>query len=286
MSDGLTPFENGDFETKMSLSSKADDVLIEDQHDDCVESVTCSLENTSSSTLPSQEFEPIYDQGNGSVDIDDAAQQLKIVDNRSIPYHSDYWLDSKYRLPKTVTEMKVIEQINDNIALYENHLKYLSISPVVLKFMKNCYLNLTSSSISLQRKNIYSQWLFGANNLIAAMSSSANFNINFMNNLNGFNQLYGYDFVFARELDAIAQEGDLFIPISTSGNSKNIIEAIKVAQQKQLVIYGLTGNKAGVMTQLCDCIEVPSSETPRIQECHILIGHILCQMVEASIFSS
>ncbi len=97
---------------------------------------------------------------------------------------------------------------------------------------------------------------------------------------------YGYDFVFARELDAIAQEGDLFIPISTSGNSKNIIEAIKVAQQKQLVIYGLTGNKAGVMTQLCDCIEVPSSETPRIQECHILIGHILCQMVEASIFSS
>ena len=96
---------------------------------------------------------------------------------------------------------------------------------------------------------------------------------------------YGYDFVFSRELEAIGQSGDIFIPISTSGNSPNILKAIEVAKQQKMVIYGFTGNKAGTMTELCQCIEVPSSHTPRIQECHILIGHIICEMVEAQLFS-
>ncbi len=96
---------------------------------------------------------------------------------------------------------------------------------------------------------------------------------------------YGYDFVFSRELEAIGQSGDIFIPISTSGNSPNILKAIEVAKQQKMVIYGFTGNKSGTMTDLCQCIEVPSSHTPRIQECHILIGHIICEMVEAQLFS-
>ena len=94
---------------------------------------------------------------------------------------------------------------------------------------------------------------------------------------------YGFDHIFARELSSIGSSGDVFIPISTSGNSPNILQAIHVANEKKLTVIGLTGSAKGAMTTLCRCIEVPSDVTARIQECHILIGHILCESIDSVI---
>jgi len=91
---------------------------------------------------------------------------------------------------------------------------------------------------------------------------------------------YSFDILFARELSALGTPKDLFLPISTSGNSPNILNAIKVAKEKNIAVFGLTGKEGGQMAQECDCIIIPSNNTPRIQECHILIGHILCELIE------
>ncbi len=95
---------------------------------------------------------------------------------------------------------------------------------------------------------------------------------------------YGYEQVFSREFAAIAKADDVFIPISTSGNSPNVLAALKIAQEMGIATVGLTGEDGGKMKSLCECICVPSSETARIQECHILIGHTLCLLVEERCF--
>ena len=95
---------------------------------------------------------------------------------------------------------------------------------------------------------------------------------------------YGYDQVFARELQAIANSGDIFLPITTSGNSSNILAAVGVAQKLALTTMAWTGQSGGKIRNLCECICIPSSETARIQECHILLGHILCGLIEARYF--
>jgi D-sedoheptulose 7-phosphate isomerase len=95
---------------------------------------------------------------------------------------------------------------------------------------------------------------------------------------------YGYDQVFARELEAVASSEDVFIPISTSGNSANIIKAVEIALDKKIFTLALTGESGGIMKDLCDCLCVPSQNTARIQECHILLGHILCGIVETRYF--
>ena len=95
---------------------------------------------------------------------------------------------------------------------------------------------------------------------------------------------YGYDQVFARELEAVAQPRDVFIPITTSGNSSNVLKAIEVARKLQLRTACLTGEAGGAAKELCECLRMPSRETARIQECHILVGHILCGLVEAMYF--
>lgn len=97
---------------------------------------------------------------------------------------------------------------------------------------------------------------------------------------------YGYDQVFARELAALGRPEDVFIPISTSGRSPNVVAAARVAKELGLYTVGLTGDGDSALTEVCDCIRVPSGETARIQECHILIGHILCGLVEQSIFAA
>tara|TARA_B100001250_G_C19816616_1_gene798761 strand:+ start:5394 stop:5993 length:600 start_codon:yes stop_codon:yes gene_type:complete len=98
---------------------------------------------------------------------------------------------------------------------------------------------------------------------------------------------YSFDNIFKRQIQAIGNEGDIFIAISTSGNSKNILEAIKECKKKNIITIGLTGKKGGLMSDLCDYIvKVPSSDTPRIQESHILIGHILCSIVEETLFGN
>ena len=96
---------------------------------------------------------------------------------------------------------------------------------------------------------------------------------------------YGYKNLFARQVQAQGVRGDVFIGISTSGNSPNIIDALAAGKEKGIASIGLTGQGGGAMAGLCDiCLRVPSDETPRIQESHILIGHILCCLVEDAIF--
>ena len=92
---------------------------------------------------------------------------------------------------------------------------------------------------------------------------------------------YGYEHVFARELSAHARPGDVFLALSTSGNSQNILCAIKAARENQVTVIGLTGETGGKMRSVCDlCLCVPSRSTPRIQEMHITIAHAICELVE------
>ncbi len=96
---------------------------------------------------------------------------------------------------------------------------------------------------------------------------------------------YGYERLFARQVQALAQKGDVFIAYSTSGTSPNIIEALKEAKSRKVSTIGFTGNRKGTMCEYCDVVlEVPSSFTPKIQESHLVIGHILCGLVENTIF--
>lgn len=96
---------------------------------------------------------------------------------------------------------------------------------------------------------------------------------------------YGYEFVYSRLVEAVAKQGDVLIAFSTSGNSINILNAIRQASSQGVVTIGFTGAIGGAMADSCDLIiKVPSEDTPRIQEIHILIGHIICELVEQRIF--
>ena len=96
---------------------------------------------------------------------------------------------------------------------------------------------------------------------------------------------YGYDLIYARMIDGACHPGDVLVGISTSGNSKNICNAFVKARELGVVTVAMTGESGGAMKQYADfLLNVPSSDTPRIQESHILIGHIICQIVEAQMF--
>lgn len=96
---------------------------------------------------------------------------------------------------------------------------------------------------------------------------------------------YGYESLFARQVQAHGNNGDVFIGYSTSGKSPNILRAFCEARDRGLVCIGLTGNRGGPMRELCDhLLEVPSGVTPKIQEGHLVLGHILCGLVESAIF--
>jgi len=91
--------------------------------------------------------------------------------------------------------------------------------------------------------------------------------------------------MFSRQIEANGKPGDVFIGISTSGNSANIVAALKKAREVGIITVGFTGGQIGNMDEFCDyCLKVPSTNTPRIQECHILMGHIICTMVEEQLF--
>lgn len=96
---------------------------------------------------------------------------------------------------------------------------------------------------------------------------------------------YSYDVVYSRLINGIGKEGDVLIGISTSGNSKNVVNAQLKAQEKGIKVVSFTGESGGNMKDSCDfLINIPSNDTPRIQESHILVGHIICQLVEESYF--
>jgi D-sedoheptulose 7-phosphate isomerase len=98
---------------------------------------------------------------------------------------------------------------------------------------------------------------------------------------------YSFDDIFARLVRAKGKSGDILIGISTSGNSPNIVKALDVARELQMVTIGMTGGKASAMDDRCTfLIKVPSTDTPRIQEAHILIGHIICELVEKNLFGN
>lgn len=97
---------------------------------------------------------------------------------------------------------------------------------------------------------------------------------------------YEYDTVFSRQLEALANDNDVLIAITTSGTSLNILKAVKVARSKSVKVIGLTGRNGGKLKDMADLtIIVPSNNTPRIQEAHITIGHIICDLVERELFN-
>jgi D-sedoheptulose 7-phosphate isomerase len=96
---------------------------------------------------------------------------------------------------------------------------------------------------------------------------------------------YGYDETYARMLEACGRKGDILVGISTSGNSPNVVKALKKANEIGLTTIGFTGVNGGKMNDICDImIKTPSDDTPRIQEAHILVGHIICQLIEEEMF--
>ena len=98
---------------------------------------------------------------------------------------------------------------------------------------------------------------------------------------------YGFDVVYSRMIEGIGQQGDVLVGLSTSGNSPNIIKAFDAAREKGMVTVGFTGMSGGILKAGAQfLINVPSTDTPRIQECHIMIGHIICQLVEEKYFNT
>ena len=98
---------------------------------------------------------------------------------------------------------------------------------------------------------------------------------------------YGYDKLFARQVQAHAQKGDIFIAYSTSGKSPNVIAALQEAKNLGVVCVGMTGNRGGPMKELCDhYLDVPSADTPKIQEGHAVLGHFLCGLVVRALFKA
>ena len=96
---------------------------------------------------------------------------------------------------------------------------------------------------------------------------------------------YGFEQIFRRQLEANGNQGDVFIGISTSGNSPNVVAALQRSRELDIITVGLTGQGGGEMQSLCDyCLQVPSLSTPRIQESHIMLGHIICDLVEEALF--
>lgn len=96
---------------------------------------------------------------------------------------------------------------------------------------------------------------------------------------------FGFDHVYSRLVEAKGKKGDVLVALSTSGNSANVVNAVKQARTQGLITIGFTGKNAGLLDEHCDVlIKIPSTDTPRIQEMHMLLGHIICEIVEQELF--
>ena len=125
-----------------------------------------------------------------------------------------------------------------------------------------------------------SRFLFDRNALPAIALATNN------SSLTAIGNDYDFENIFSREISALGSNKDIFFPITTSGNSINLINAVKKAIDIGLKVVALTGATGGALEDLCDCIKIPSTNVPRIQECHIMIGHLLCQIAEEGIFKT
>jgi len=98
---------------------------------------------------------------------------------------------------------------------------------------------------------------------------------------------YGYEFIFSRQLEGLGKKDDVLVAITTSGNSKNILEAVKAARKLGMTVVGMTGEKGGEFAKLCDiALVTPSDKTPRIQEGHIAMGHAMCEFAEHVLYGA
>lgn len=98
---------------------------------------------------------------------------------------------------------------------------------------------------------------------------------------------FGYEYIYSRMVQGMGKSGDVLVSLSTSGNSQNILKAMEMARELGMINIGMTGSTGGKMKDLSDILlNIPSTDTPRIQECHITIGHIICQLVEAELFKT
>lgn len=127
-----------------------------------------------------------------------------------------------------------------------------------------------SGRFHLDRKPLYAEALHCNSSFVTSVSND-----------------YGFENVFSRAVEAFAHKGDILVGISTSGNSANVLKACEKAREIGVSIIAMTGNDGGKMAQLSDLlINVPSTDTPRIQEAHIMIGHIVCELVEKELFGN
>lgn len=186
---------------------------------------------------------------------------------------------------------KIIGYINTSVETKNKLLNDQVLLSEIEKLSKNCLLSLRNGGKIIFAGNggsfgdsqhisaeFTSRFLFDREPLASVALGTNNSAITAIGND------YGYDQVFARELKAIGKKEDIFVPITTSGNSENIISAIDISKSMGIHTVCLTGNNGGKIVDMCDCIIVPSKATERIQECHILIGHIICALVEEEYF--
>jgi D-sedoheptulose 7-phosphate isomerase len=186
---------------------------------------------------------------------------------------------------------RIYTQINESIAVKQAVLNDKKINEQIQILAQACLASL----------NVGGKIIFAGNggSFADAQHLSAEFTSRFMfdraplasvalgtNNsaLSAIGNDYGYDQVFARELMGIGRAADVFIPISTSGNSHNILAAVEVARVLGILTFCMTGQSGGELVSKSNCLCMPSNETSRIQECHIMVGHILCALVEEEFF--
>lgn len=190
----------------------------------------------------------------------------------------------------TQIEAVIQQRIEDAIALKTDLLGQLTMISEIADRLVNCYqsdhkaLLFGNGGSAADAQHIATEFVgrFYLNRralpAVALVESSSS--------LTAIGNDYGFERVFSRQIEAFGQPGDVAIGITTSGNSPNVIEGIKAARNRGMLTVGLTGASGGALKQEADyCLCVSSTDTPRIQEVHMLVGHILCEIVEHALFA-
>jgi D-sedoheptulose 7-phosphate isomerase len=186
---------------------------------------------------------------------------------------------------------KIVSEIQDSISSKQELLKDQKLISQIAKLANDCIICLKAGGKIIFAGNGGS--FADAQHLSAEFVSRFNFDREPLASLalatnssaiSAISNDYGYEKIFSRELQAVAKPLDVFIPITTSGNSFNVLNAIETAKRLQIRTVCLTGKTGGKAKELCECLLMPSIDTARIQECHILVGHILCGIVESIYF--
>ena len=193
-----------------------------------------------------------------------------------------------------MNEQVILREINDSISVKRKILEDAELLHSIKKVANECIEAYTRGNRVLLAVNVgsaadaqhiaaefVSRYAFDRPGL-AAIAFTTDTSI-----LTAIGNDYGYDQIFRRQLESNGRQGDVFIGISTSGNSPNVLAALQCARELGIIAVGLTGQGESKMQEHCDyCIRVPSNSTPRIQESHIMLGHIICGIVEGALFDN